>query len=50
LGLAHARPSGLLGFVDPYGKRFTIPQIHPHPRVARLGPQYLIDLSDLPFL
>ena len=49
LALAHAQLDSI-GFVDPCRQRLAIPEIHPHSRVARLGPQNPIDLFHLLFV
>ena len=36
-----------IGLVDPRRQRLAIPQVDPHSRVARLGPQHPINLHDL---
>ena len=46
LALAHSQLDSI-ALVDPCRQRLAIPQIHPHSRVTRLGPQNPIDLFHL---
>ena len=49
LAWAHSQWDSI-GLVDPCRQRLAIPQIHPHPGVARLGPQDPMDLFHLFFV
>lgn len=49
LALAHSQLDSV-GLVDPCRQCLAIPQIHPHSRIARLGPQNPIDLLHLLFV
>jgi hypothetical protein len=39
-----------MGLIDPCRQRLAIPEIDPHPRVTRFGPQHPIDFFHLFFV